>query len=211
MYLIFDTETNGLPKNGNYKAAMADLDNWPRVIQLAWQYYDHDGILLAEDENLILPDGWLIPSIMGFVDQGFSIKEAEKKAKFWIDNGFSTEGSQEYGIPIADAMEPFIEYYNMSKALIAHNIAFDYKVLGAELMRAKMKSSGALIPKVCTMMASVDFCKIPGKYGYKWPKLEEVYYKLFRENFDGAHDAMADVKACARVFFELKKKGLIRC
>lgn len=209
MYLIYDTETNGLPKN--YKAAMADLDNWPRVIQLAWQFYDEDGDLLAEEENLIVPDGWTIPSIMGFVDQGYPIKEAEKKAKFWTDNGFYTEESMESGIPIADALEPFLAYYDRSKALIAHNNAFDFKVLGAELLRANMRAT-QIIPKLCTMESSTDFCKIRGQYGkYKWPKLEEVYYKLFRENFDGAHDALSDVKACARVFFELKKRGLIRC
>jgi hypothetical protein len=37
MYLFFDTETTGLPKN--YKAPVTDLNNWPRLVQLAWLFY----------------------------------------------------------------------------------------------------------------------------------------------------------------------------
>jgi len=30
MYLFFDTETTGLPRN--WKAPVTDLDNWPRMV-----------------------------------------------------------------------------------------------------------------------------------------------------------------------------------
>ncbi|MCX6741278.1 MAG: hypothetical protein NTY61_02675, partial [Candidatus Parcubacteria bacterium] len=36
-YLFFDTETTGLPKN--WKAPIEDLDNWPRIVQIAWAIY----------------------------------------------------------------------------------------------------------------------------------------------------------------------------
>lgn len=206
MYLIFDTETDGLPKN--WKAAMLDLDNWPRVIQLAWQLYDARGELIMEYSSLIVPDGWEIPTKQTFLRQGMLGAEAEKKAKFWIDNGFTTERCRVEGKPIRKALAAFLNAYNNAEYLIAHNVKFDYNVLGAELLRARLASSKK-IPRLCTMESSVDVCKIPGKYGYKWPKLEEVYFKFFRKTFDGAHDALADVKACAKVFFELKKRGLI--
>jgi DNA polymerase-3 subunit alpha len=38
MYLIFDTETTGLPKR--WDAPITDTDNWPRCIQIAWQLHD---------------------------------------------------------------------------------------------------------------------------------------------------------------------------
>ena len=41
MYLIFDTETTGLPKR--FDAPITDTDNWPRCIQIAWQLHDADG------------------------------------------------------------------------------------------------------------------------------------------------------------------------
>lgn len=33
-YLFIDTETTGLPKE--YDAPYTDIDNWPRLVQLAW-------------------------------------------------------------------------------------------------------------------------------------------------------------------------------
>jgi hypothetical protein len=34
MYLFFDTETTGLPKS--WKAPVTDVNNWPRLVQLAF-------------------------------------------------------------------------------------------------------------------------------------------------------------------------------
>lgn len=102
MVLFFDTETTGVPKN--YNGQMTDLDNWPRVIQLAWALFNDNGTL------------------------------------------------------------------------------FD---------------------------SQVDYCQIPGAHGFKWPKLEELHEKLFGCAFDGAHDAMNDVMATAKCYFELKNKSII--
>jgi len=44
MFLIFDTETTGLPKSDN--APIEQLDNWPHVVQIAWQLHDKTGQLL---------------------------------------------------------------------------------------------------------------------------------------------------------------------
>ncbi len=45
--------------------------------------------------------------------------------------------------------------------------------------------------------------------GYKRPKLEELHLLLFDEDFDNAHDALADTEACMRCFFELVERGVI--
>ncbi|HET7116363.1 MAG TPA: hypothetical protein VFI29_07720 [Hanamia sp.] len=37
MYLFFDTETTGLPKN--WKAPVADLNNWPRLSELHYKLF----------------------------------------------------------------------------------------------------------------------------------------------------------------------------
>ena len=59
MYLIFDTETTGLPKR--WDAPITDTDNWPRCIQIAWQLHDGMGNLIEHQDYIITPDGFNIP------------------------------------------------------------------------------------------------------------------------------------------------------
>ncbi|MBQ0739254.1 hypothetical protein J9332_33565, partial [Aquimarina celericrescens] len=59
MYLIFDTETTGLPKRWN--APITDTDNWPRAIQIAWQVHDEWGNLVEAKDYLFRPDGFDLP------------------------------------------------------------------------------------------------------------------------------------------------------
>lgn len=190
MYIFFDTETNGVPKN--YDASPKEVDNWPRIIQLGFQVYDENQNLVSEYCNLIKPDGWVVP------DSDFHKK-----------HGYSTEKCEQGGVPIAEALGEFVKELQNCRYLIAHNIKFDKNVVGAEMIRANIKSENRP-QKICTMMETVNFCQIKKNWGgYKWPQLMELYVKLFNEEFDGAHDALDDVKACAKSFFELKKRGIV--
>jgi DNA polymerase III epsilon subunit-like protein len=190
MYLFFDTETNG--KAITFNAPVKKLDNWPRVTQLGWQLYDKEEKLIGEKSLLIKPDGWTIP-----------------KTEFFIENNMSTERCEEFGIPISEAIGQLIKDMEKSEYLIAHNLIFDVNVIGAEFIRLGVKSNKKL-KKFCTMRGSTNICKFPNpKGGYKWPTLTELHKFLFKEGFEGAHDALDDVKACAKSFFELKKRKLI--
>lgn len=60
MYLFFDTETTGLPKRWN--APVTDLENWPRLVQLAWIMYDDRGNMLESRDVIVKPEGFTIPS-----------------------------------------------------------------------------------------------------------------------------------------------------
>ena len=51
MYLFFDTETTGLPKD--WKAPISDLDNWPRLVQIAWSHYDSSGNEISNNSYII--------------------------------------------------------------------------------------------------------------------------------------------------------------
>ena len=96
-----------------------------------------------------------------------------------------------------------------STCLVAHNVSFDEKIVGAELLRAGRSN---LIPaknKICTMEATTDYCHIPGNYGYKWPKLSELYRKVFGQNLAEAHNAAADIQATAKCFWELRRQGVL--
>ena len=87
--------------------------------------------------------------------------------------------------------------------LVGHNIDFDEKILGAELLRAGHPNCVETKQRLCTMRSATDYCRLPGPYGYKWPKLEELHRKLFNQPLDGAHRALVDVRACAKCYFEL--------
>ena len=190
MILVFDTETNG--KARNFKAPVNDLNNWPRVVQLAWAVYKEDGSQVRGGKHLIKPDGWLIPQDVVEV------------------HGITFEQAMEEGLPASEVISKFIYDYEACHTLVAHNIAFDYPTLLCEFIRYGLRAKKRITNKVCTMQASTDYCKIPGPYGYKWPKLIELHQKLFNEGFDGAHDAMNDVLACGRAYFELCRIGVIK-
>ncbi len=186
MYLIFDTETTGLPKN--FEAPHTDLENWPRLVQIAWQLHDAHGKLLSAQNMIVKPVGFTIPY------------NSEKV------HGISTEIALEEGKDLKEVMEIFAEDVAKAEVLIGHNISFDLNITGAEFIRADVEtvmwdkdSYDTKSEETATLVA------IPGGRGggFKWPTLTELHKKLFSEGFDDAHDAAYDVAATARCFFGL--------
>mgnify|MGYP000918698227 CR=1 FL=1 len=57
--IVLDTETTGLPKK--WKAPLTDFENWPRMVQIAWQCHDLKGKFLFAKNHVIIPDGYSIP------------------------------------------------------------------------------------------------------------------------------------------------------
>ena len=193
MYLFFDTETNGLPVN--YGAHVHDVENWPRMLQLAWQLYDAEGALLRGGNYHIKPEG-------------FELNEEAAKI-----HGLTKEKLMDIGYDVKEALIKFAEDMALAEKLVGHNISFDKSIVGAEIIRAGMEADYLLVKgkeKICTMHSSTSFCKIMGPRGYKWPKLQELHTKLFGEEFEEAHDAEKDVMATAKCFFELKKLNIIK-
>lgn len=189
MYLFFDTETTGLPRN--YKAPVTDLDNWPRMIQVAWILCDNEENRIESHDCIIKPENFIIPT------------EASKV------HGISTEKAMKEGKNLENTLQHFNESVSKANFIIAHNISFDEKIIGAELLRKGVLSDFETKRKLCTMKAATSYCKIRGYYGYKWPKLSELHIKLFDEDFEGAHDASADINATEKCFWEMRRKGLI--
>ncbi len=191
MYLIFDTETTGLPKNSN--APLSDSDNWPRMVQIAWQLHDVDGNLLENQDFIIKPEGYDIPYKVSRI------------------HGITTKLALAEGHPLSVVLEQFTEVLTKAKVVAGHNIIFDNNVVGAEFFRKGMENTLQEIPTADTMLLSTDFCKLGGgKNGkYKSPRLAQLYELLYDEKFDEAHNAAADVNATAQVFFELARRNII--
>jgi DNA polymerase III epsilon subunit-like protein len=200
--IVFDVETTGLPLD--WGKPSTDVDNWPRVISFAWELFDETGETISQHHHLIEPDGWQIPDKDYFMAKGESEPEAIKKAKFWIDNGFSQAESYVDGEPMINVLRMFIKDYNQADLLLAHNISFDKSVVSAELIRYKIGVKGN-IPAFCTKLEGEEICKLPSQYPgkYKWPKLQELYKHLFGKEFEGDHDAGCDIQATKECYFEI--------
>ena len=189
MYLIFDTETTGLPKR--WDAPITDTDNWPRCIQIAWQLHDAMGVCIEHQDYLISPDGFNIPY------------DAEKI------HGISTELASKEGIALTEMLEKFKIALGKTKFIVGQNVKFDLNIMGAEFHRMALDNTLQVLPVLdtCTEQTA-QLCQIPGGRGgrFKLPTLTELHQHLFQVPFGEAHNATADVEATTRCFFELIRR-----
>jgi len=192
MYLIFDTETTGLPKS--YKAPLTDSDNWPRLVQLAWQVHAGDGTILSHQNFIVKPDGFTIP---------FNAQKV---------HGISTKKAQEEGHELKEVLDAFSVDLKKAQAVIGHNVEFDLNIVGAEYLRQNRNNDLRSMASIDTKTKATAFTALPGGRGgkFKWPTLTELHTKLFGEPFEDAHDAAYDVDATARCFFGLIAEGVIK-
>ena len=186
MFLIFDTETTGLPKN--WKAPISDTSNWPRCVQIAWQLHDNFGKLVENKSFIIKPDGFDIPF------------ESENI------HGISTDLALADGVQLIKVLESFNSAISKSKFIVGHNINFDLNVIGCEFYRLNFESKINTVDVLDTCSEqTAELCKLSGGRGgkYKLPTLTELHEFLFNEKFKDAHNASADVEATSRCFLEL--------
>ena len=190
MFLVFDTETTGLPKR--WDAPISDHENWPRCVQIAWQLHDDFGNCVEHKDFIVSPEGFDIPF------------ESEQI------HGISTALSTKEGSAINAILADFNAALAKSKYIIGHNIKFDVNIIGAELDRLGLDTSITTTPILDTCTEhTATLCQIPGGRGgrFKLPTLSELYKYLFDDSFDQAHNATADVEATARAFFELLRQN----
>ncbi len=200
MILFFDTETTGIRKNGFV----------PRVVQLGALLTDNEGRTYGELNVLLKPEGFdSVPQEAANV------------------HGFSIEVISKYGVDRTAGLEAFFELVNVADTIVAHNIEFDLDLLNIEIDARRTLSPDQADSwtrslnnpaAFCTMINSRDTLMMPlsdaqarffrdtgNDQRFKNPRLIEAYQHFFHKDFEGAHDAMADVRACRDVFFELHK------
>ena len=189
MYLIFDTETTGLPKR--WDAPITDIGNWPRCVQIAWQLHDEMGKLIEHQDYLIQPEGFNIPF------------DAERI------HGISTELAQANGISLAEVLEKFNIALEKANFIVGQNLGFDINIMGCEFHRLGISSPMATLPVLdtCTEITA-SLLQLPGGRGgkFKLPTLTELHSYLFNKPFSEAHNATADVEATTRCFLELIRR-----
>ena len=185
MFLIFDTETTGLPLLKN--APLTNFDNWPRMVQIAWQLHDELGNFVESQNHIVRPDGFEIPINAKMV------------------HGISTEYALEVGEPLGDVLDKFLEAAKKAKYLVGHNINFDLSIVGCEFLRNRGENPlpNWKVVDTCTEKTA-NYCQFPGgSHGkFKFPKLIDFHKLLFGTRCFSHCTATA---AAARTLFTTKR------
>lgn len=202
LLLFLDCETNGLPLNR--LAPFTAIEMWPRLIQLSWQIIDYPSWEVVEEHDYFVKS-----------DAIWS-KDAERIHR--IPEGIV----QKFGKPVSDVLKHLAVSIGKADKVISHNLSFDRTTILAEYQRLWLAGCIDKRPKevwskadICTMVATKNFCAIPfpSGAGYKFPKLEELYEKLFGKKYDisGAelHNSANDVSCLISCVRELDSRRLI--
>ena len=183
-FLFFDVETTGLfVQNG--------LKTDPRLVQLSWILTTKSGTIIKSHSYIVKPNKFLIPESSSDI------------------HGITTSVAEEKGLVLNDVLMAFCRDMKRTKYYVGHNIDFDEKVILDEMERASIQNPFKGKEKICTMKSSANYCQIKNFRGIKYPKLEELYSKLFGHSFPNAHNATSDVLATMKCFFALQQKGVI--
>lgn len=181
--LFVDTETSGLPIS-------KDLKDWPKVVQISWIF---EG---KENDYIIAPTDYVIPADSTAI------------------HGITDDYARKVGKDFSDVIRLFVEDIKKADKIIGHNVGFDINVISAHAIIAlgrpyfleNIKPYTDNSKRIDTMTSTTLFCNIPGYYGPKWPKLEELYAKLFPGETFPAHNSLEDVRATKRCYEELRVK-----
>ena len=186
MILVFDTETTGTIDKG---ATFKPLSGFPNLVQIAWNIYTNEGKLISSQSYIIKPIGFTNPKTASDI------------------HGITTEDAIKDGVDSKRIMQLFNKDVNKATVLVAHNFRFDSKIVMAESIRV-----GDYCPifdkkkeVFDTMVKYKNLSKNKFKNGAKkFPKLRDLYYTIFNKYFENEHNALADVEACADIYFKLK-------
>jgi DNA polymerase III epsilon subunit-like protein len=200
--LVFDSETTGLSKTQIISPSTIHL--WPHVVQFSYIVFDTESneIVKIKDSIIKVPDGFTI---------------TEENAKI---HGITTEISLVKGVDLLPVLEEFFADFDSADHIVGHNVSFDINMIKAELQRLIMNSSDKKLQDYlttintstkfyCTMQETIELCAIEmkDKYGRpykKFPKLVELYQKMFGVTPKNLHNSLNDVIVCLRCFIKLK-------
>jgi len=189
MYLFLKTETTGLPPG--WDTPVTYLDKLPRMVQIAWILTDDTDLILESKDFIIRPDNYEIPFEAAII------------------HGITTERALNEGVELTTVLNSLNDIIDEADQIVAHNMDFDSKILGAEYLRTGIETNFFDKRKLCTMRSSTDYCQIHGVLDLKFPTLSELHFNLFNKTYSVTHDALTDLKAIVKCFFEMRRKKII--
>lgn len=189
-YLVFDTETTGLV---DWHKPPEDPSQ-PDILEFAAVLLRHDTVAGT----------WRKLNIVSLLVQTTKEIPAEAVAVHGIDNEVITWG----GVLPSTIPSLWLRLKNHANAVVAHNASFDLFLLKSMFARYNMQWEEPS-HVICTMKASTNICKLPGKKGYKWPTLAEACRHFFGDVPQGLHRALDDVMATGQILQQLVEKGVV--
>ena len=201
--LVFDTETTGLPKSKIISPTTLDL--WPHIVQFSYIIFDSETNIIIKIKDCIIK----VPDTVTISEENSNI------------HGITNEISLTRGVSLQPVIEEFFEDINIVDHIVGHNVSFDINMVKVELNRLLLDRDEVVqFHKYltvlndsnniyCTMQESIEFCAIEmkDKFGRpykKFPKLIELYKKMFNVTPNNLHNSLNDVIVCLRCFMKLK-------
>jgi DNA polymerase-3 subunit epsilon len=198
-FLIFDTETSGLPDF----SAPADDPNQPRVAEFAGYRVtadnpDDDNVAQILDAQpftyLVAPDGW------------------EMQPGAIAVNGLTTDYLMLHGQPIRGLLDWYVAQILEGCIMCAFHAQHDLKMMRGELRRAGMEDLFEQTPNICLMRSAwrkeIGMVKADGsRKGF--PKLSDALAHFALPAEAVPHRAQGGAFAALGVFMGLHKIGML--
>lgn len=187
--LVFDTETTGFINKKDLR-----LEVQPHIIQFAWilwEFKDGEYTEISR-KNILIKPPVAIPYGASQVHHIYDIDVKDAPI-------------------MSEQIDEIMSFLGETEVIVGHNIEYDEDMIKLELKRLEKLHLYAPDQVICTMKSTADFCALKWNgLRFKYPKLWELYKKLFGEYFIWAHDAIVDVEATQKCFLELEKKWVIK-
>lgn len=180
--LFFDNETSGIPDWPKPSGA----EHQPHIVQLAALLVDDTSREIIESMDcVVIHDGWT------------SEPEAFETHKITEEFAF------EHGVPEKVVVSKFMDLWEKCDIRVAHNTTFDNRIVRIALKRFLPDRVSDEVWKdralyFCTLMKSKKI--MGGKSGHTLP---EAYKHFTGKEMEGAHNAMADTKACMAIYYAM--------
>ena len=177
-YIAFDFETSGLPV-GRRPVTPETIKQFDtcRAVSLSAARFSNHGRLIDTFDAMIYPGDFII-------------------SQDSVDiHGITQNMATQHGRPFPEVFVDFLKFIGpRSKNFVAHNAQFDVSVLRSEMIRHSIDLN--LIEDFnfqCTLKMYKERFLKPIKLGV-------LYNKIFGEEFENAHNSLADCIACGRVY-----------
>lgn len=164
----------------------------PRVVQVAYRLCQSPEEIRLQSCKLIKPEDFLIETTH--------------------IHGITQEAANE-GCDLIEVLLDFQSALDQATLIVCHNVLFDVNAMRGEFLRKLAVNPFENKPTFCTMKNPkvICWCAIYDPcYGFKQPKLTELYHRLFGQRLDQKHRADSDMDALAKCFFELIRLGVAR-
>ncbi len=163
--------------------------NWPHIAQLAWVVCTPDGQEIKAENHYIQPSDYDMSPAAGSV------------------HGLTPEFLRAHGQSRHAVMQRLRrDLLHYQPLVVAHFMQLDFHMVGVSFHRAGLQNPLVGLPTFCTMRATGGLLRRPSQ-GFL--RLGELYQRLFHEPQPREHDALADARAAARCYFELRRQGAI--